>query len=120
SGDFGIAEPCHTSEDFYLSAMDFHPRFGTVPRLLIILFLSQKLFSQPASSSGIIPAPVSFSITKGSFLLTKNTLLLAADSDCISSAKIFNQYLKRYFGFELEIVSNSCAHSPKIILAHTT
>lgn len=67
--------------------------------LLCILF-SLKVVSQEIN---IIPQPVEMKIGKGDFILSGKTVIVLYDNINKPSAHFFNDYLKKYYGFELKI-----------------
>ena len=80
--------------------------------LVLINLRSQTLNQQILS---IIPQPVSVKVNNGSFLLNKNTVLIAKDPDDKPSADFFNDYLKEIYGFGLN--TGDSAKKNFIILA---
>ncbi|MFT4092272.1 MAG: beta-N-acetylhexosaminidase [Niabella sp.] len=56
-----------------------------------------------AQKVNIIPRPSSLTEKAGSFILTRNTILIAKTKDEIKSANFFNEYLKSYYGFKLQV-----------------
>jgi hexosaminidase len=79
--------------------------------LFLFLFSLQNLQSQY-----IIPQPVKMDLLAGSFELNESTILSANSEEALADAKIFNEYLKNIYGFELKIEVNSPAKSNVIIL----
>jgi hexosaminidase len=69
---------------------------------LILLFILLSLFSS-SQKLNIIPEPVSVKIGKGNFILSKKTVIAARDEEDRKAAGLFNEYLKNYYGFELDI-----------------
>src|SRR5688572_21039846 len=82
------------------------PKFDKIYTMLksgfIIAFfiLSLNSFSQ---NLNIIPQPASIKISKGNFVLSKKTVLAVKDEEDKKAAQFFNQYLKKFYGFELDI-----------------
>src|SRR5438309_1262067 len=72
-------------------------------RCLIFSLIS--FFATACSSQqiAIIPQPVHVQTTKGSFLLSKKTVIAANDEDDRKTARIFNDYLRQVYGFTLYI-----------------
>lgn len=66
----------------------------------VLLFVS--VFST-AQNVNIIPAPVSMKTTKGTFYITRKTIILAKDAEDKKTASIFNDYLKQVYGFRLGV-----------------
>ena len=59
--------------------------------LFAFLFVAQIAFSQ---SINIIPQPVSVRTSKGTFPLTKTTVVVAKDAEDIKTAELFNEYCR--------------------------
>src|SRR5437763_3033824 len=66
----------------------------------LIIFFATACSSQQIA---IIPQPVHVQTTKGSFLLSKKTVIAANDEDDRKTARIFNDYLRQVYGFTLDI-----------------
>src|SRR5690348_10078641 len=72
--------------------------------LSIFLFCLQTAFAQNSSPAlNIIPEPVSVSVAKGQFTLTKKTVIAARDEEDRKTAKILNDYLQQVYGFKLDV-----------------
>src|SRR5690349_13413937 len=67
---------------------------------LISLFLSITVFSQQVS---VIPKPQSVTYGKGTFTLSKKTVLAARDEEDRKAANLFNDYLQQVYGFKLDV-----------------
>src|SRR5262245_4050956 len=65
---------------------------------LILLFYSCN--PSPVNIS-IIPVPVEMKVNRGDFSFTKQTILTWNKDSDSSSARIFNDYLQKYYGFRL-------------------
>ena len=52
--------------------------------------------------TSVIPQPASLEIKNGSFTITPNTYLLAIGSGIENSVNFINNYLKKYYGFQLK------------------
>lgn len=61
------------------------------------------LFAQ----NDIIPKPVSLQMGKGVFTITSETKMVIAEGELKSQAIFLNEYLQRYYGFTLEVISKS-------------
>jgi len=68
--------------------------------LCTILWLSFPSFSQEVA---IIPKPVSLQQNKGSFTISKKTVMVVKDDEDRKSADFFNDYLQDIYGFKLDI-----------------
>ena len=56
-----------------------------------------------AQTVNIIPKPVSLTVQKGSFGLSKKTTIAVQDEGDRNAAAFLNDYLQRYYGFKLDI-----------------
>lgn len=74
----------------------------------ILLFIMAGSYAQTVS---IIPQPVSLQQHKGSFVITKNTVLVVTDGGDEPSASFFNNYLKQVYGFQLPVKNKAAANS---------
>jgi hexosaminidase len=61
------------------------------------------LYAQTSVSVNIIPKPVSLKVKPGVFKLDKNTIIVVKDDGDKDAAYFFNDYLKKYYGFSLNI-----------------
>ncbi|MGZ3951165.1 MAG: glycoside hydrolase family 20 zincin-like fold domain-containing protein, partial [Flavisolibacter sp.] len=73
------------------------------------------LFPLFTSAQQIIPQPVSMKTSKGSFVITKSTVLKARDAEDKKTATLFNDYLQQFYGFRLPV--NKAAASNYITLS---
>lgn len=84
--------------------------------LLVLLFIT---FLFPTyknlSSQSIIPNPVQMEVKEGFFKFSKATVISPYDERSYNDAVLFNEYLKRVYGFELKIEMN-CAVESNVIL----
>lgn len=78
-----------------------------MPRLLVLfLFLIATVgFSQ--NQLPLIPQPKSLIQKEGSFVLNSGTLLLIGNSESNNEIRLFNEFLKTNYGFELITTTNS-------------
>lgn len=78
-----------------------------MPRLLVLfLFLIATVgFSQ--NQLPLIPQPKSLIQKEGSFVLNSGTLLLIGNSESNNEIRLFNEFLKTNYGFELITTNNS-------------
>jgi hexosaminidase len=61
-------------------------------------------FGCRAQKSGdIIPRPVEYKSHKGSFTISKKTVIAARDEEDRKTANYFNEYLQQFYGFKLDI-----------------
>ena len=68
---------------------------------LIVFFGS--CIAQTTQQVDIIPYPTSVQLTKGSFTITNKTVIAVADDGDRKAADFFNDYLRQYYGFKLDI-----------------
>src|SRR3954469_19702635 len=80
------------------------------------LFVTASLFAQN-SNINIIPAPVSYKASPGTFAFSSKTKIALNDSSELNSANFLNEYLKNYYGFTLGIITNAKAPSNCILLS---
>ncbi len=82
--------------------------------LIFSFFLLLKL---NASSQGIniVPLPNSIKTFAGSFSITKSTKILVEGTDLINSADFLNDYLHRFYGFRLQVITKG-DYSGNIVL----
>ena len=64
----------------------------------VILFTLTSAYAQEPQ---IIPKPVKCQSGTGNFVINKNTVLVVPESAGIKSARFFNDYLSRFYGFRL-------------------
>ncbi|MFL5810550.1 MAG: family 20 glycosylhydrolase, partial [Flavisolibacter sp.] len=72
-------------------------------RALSILVLVLIVTACRSQNISIIPQPVSVKAGKGTFVLSKKTVIAARDEEDRQTAKLFNDYLKQVYGFTLDI-----------------
>jgi len=75
--------------------------------LCVVTVLSVSAMAQQVN---IIPKPVSVEVSKGNFVLSKNTVLVLTDEGEQNTANFFNDYLKRFYGFSLTIAKSATAN----------
>ena len=76
-----------------------------------LLFFLLSMFSIAASAQvNIIPKPVSATVGKGNFSLSKSTVIVVTDDGEKNTADFFNDYLKRYYGFTLQVAKSASAN----------
>jgi hexosaminidase len=68
--------------------------------LTILLFTTSVSLSQTVN---IIPLPATIRKQSGTFELNKQTVLVVQDEEDKKAARLFNEYLKEYYGFNLDI-----------------
>ncbi|HEY0354990.1 MAG TPA: beta-N-acetylhexosaminidase, partial [Flavisolibacter sp.] len=68
--------------------------------LLAFIMTGLQLFAQEVH---IIPQPAQLKIGKGSFTLSKNTVIATRDEAGKKTAELFNAYLQEVYGFKLDI-----------------
>jgi hexosaminidase len=77
---------------------------------VLLCFFTVLSISAMAQQVNIIPKPVSVEISKGNFVLSKNTVLLLTDEGEQNTANFFNDYLKRIYGFSLNVAKSATAN----------
>lgn len=82
----------------------------------VFLLFSVSLFAQ---NSNIIPEPVSYKVSQGTFTLNKQTKIVLNDAAEENSANFLNDYLQKFYGFTLPVVSKAQAPSSNFILLNT-
>lgn len=82
---------------------------------LFLLFATKMLVAQNANIR-IIPEPVKLTVQKGIFTITPKTALVVSDKGDLHAANFFNQYLKKYYHFQLQIKEHP---TPGSITIHT-
>jgi hexosaminidase len=70
--------------------------------ILLLAFYSSACAQQP-SAVNIIPQPVSLQTKSGTFSLSRKTVLAAQDEQDRKMARLFNDYLKQTYGFQLDV-----------------
>ncbi|MEO6964169.1 MAG: beta-N-acetylhexosaminidase [Puia sp.] len=77
-------------------------------------FMSLVLLSQ-AQEMSIIPRPVKMDWKSGEFILSKNTVLVAATAGENKSALFLNEYLQQVYGFALNISRKPVSHGIRLV-----
>src|SRR5690349_367506 len=72
-------------------------------KLLFIVFILATTFCF-SQSLNIIPEPAKAEVKQGTFTITPETKFVYAANDAEKSISFFNNYLKKYYGFELKSV----------------
>ncbi len=79
--------------------------------LLLIIFQADKSFASTKNNQllkvSIIPEPVSVITGDCSFKVNENTVIVAKGDDQLKSAAFLNNYLSKYYGLNLKIVSKT-------------
>src|SRR5215831_17691143 len=75
--------------------------------ILVFLFTSPTL----AQDINIIPQPAHLTKKEGSFIITKNTSLIIPDGQDMKTAEFLNDYLKKFYGFELSVKKEAAKNS---------
>jgi hexosaminidase len=70
---------------------------------LLISVFGTSCFAQTTQTVSIIPMPVSMQTKQGSFVISKKTVIAAADEEDRKTAKLLNDYLQQVYGFKLDI-----------------
>jgi len=68
--------------------------------LLVFCFLSIAVYCQQIN---IIPQPVELKTSNGKFIISKKTTIAAKDEEDRKTADLFNDYLKKNYGFKLDV-----------------
>src|SRR5574338_186685 len=76
---------------------------GQFEQTIICTLCSINLFSQEVN---IIPKPVEMKVSNGNFILSDKTVFLE-NKDANHSISFFNDYLYRFYGFQLKTVKNA-------------
>lgn len=84
--------------------------------IAILVLFTTSLFAQD-SNINIIPAPVSYKVNEGKFFLTNKTKIAFNDSAELNSANFLNDYLKKVYGFTLQIITKVKPPSNCILLS---
>lgn len=71
--------------------------------IFVLVFYVASGFSQQVT---IIPQPVSLKQTSGSFSFSNKTVLVLKDEGDRKAADFFNEYLKQFYGFTLDVGKN--------------
>ena len=64
-----------------------------------------------AQDINIIPQPAHLTKKEGSFIITKNTSLVVPDDADLKTAEFLNDYLKKFYGFELAVKKQATKNS---------
>jgi hexosaminidase len=70
--------------------------------ILLVIFLFAAASCSSQSSLNIIPEPVKVEVKDGSFTITPSTKIIAEASGVSKSINFLNDYLKKFYGFELK------------------
>ena len=84
-----------------------------IATLLLIFTMSSLLQASPIH---IIPQPAYLKEGKGHFLITSSTRIVTDGIDAAKNAFFLNGYLKKYYGFELKIISKQAGIKNSILL----
>jgi hexosaminidase len=88
-------------------------------RLAAILIIFGFVFTATAQTTNVIPKPVSYTLGKGSFVLTNNTTIALNDEGETNAANFFNDYLQKLYGFTLKVATRRKAPAADFILFST-
>ncbi|WP_298391146.1 beta-N-acetylhexosaminidase [Hydrotalea sp.] len=80
---------------------------------LSLLFSVKMLIAQNPQIC-IIPEPVKLTVQKGDFIITPKTVLVVSDPGDVHAANFLNQYLKKYYHFQLQIKEHTTSGSINI------
>ena len=80
---------------------------------LSLLFSVKMLIAQNLQIR-IIPEPVKLTVQKGDFIITPKTVLVVSDPGDVHAANFLNQYLKKYYHFQLQIKEHTTSGSINI------
>ena len=70
---------------------------------LMVFLMAIVATNVQAQTVNIVPQPASVITKQGSFVLTKNTVLAVQDEGDRKAANFFNDYLKKFYGFSLDV-----------------
>lgn len=78
-------------------------------KIFLLLFLATSFTAFGQNQVNIIPMPVNTVMPEaaGTFPITKNTILVLADTGLDKSASFFNSYLQEHYGFQLKTARES-------------
>lgn len=82
--------------------------------ILIALLMSRSLFSQV----NIIPQPVSVKTGSGIFSLSADTKIVFQDKDLKKQAAFLNDYLQKFYGFDLKVTDKIKSTGNSIVLSN--
>jgi hexosaminidase len=71
-------------------------------KLLIIIFIFSTTFCF-SQTLNIIPEPAKAEVKQGTFTITPETKIVYSGNDAEKSISFFNNYLKKYYGFECHL-----------------
>src|SRR5690242_63508 len=77
--------------------------------ILPVIFLFAAASCSSQSSLNIIPEPVKVEVKDGSFTITPSTKIIAEASGVSNSINFLNDYLKKFYGFELKTSKDKSA-----------
>jgi len=77
--------------------------------ILLVIFLFAAASCSSQSSLNIIPEPVKVEVKDGSFTITPSTKIIAEASGVSNSINFLNDYLKKFYGFELKTSKDKSA-----------
>ncbi|HEX5154960.1 MAG TPA: beta-N-acetylhexosaminidase [Parafilimonas sp.] len=88
-------------------------------KLMILVFvcLTTLCFSQ---SLKIIPQPVNAEVKQGSFTISTDTKIILSQPGTEKSAAFLNDYLKKFYGFELQTAKKKSGNSIDLSVTHTS
>src|SRR5579863_7066199 len=82
----------------------------TIVAIVTILFT----LDLRAQQVNITPKPVSLVVHEGSYDITPQTKILVTKPELQKSADFFNDYLQKFYGFKLAVVTNDTGNSRKM------
>lgn len=81
--------------------------------LLLLVLRSLHSFSQ-SNEINIVPQPASVIVKTGTFSLSSSTRIIVSDKRLLNSSTFFNDYLKKFYGFNLQLINKS-SEEPNVI-----
>jgi hexosaminidase len=85
---------------------------------LLTGILALLLFNASFSQVNIIPKPASTKIGKGVFSINPDTKIVLSTKKLKKQAAFFNDYLQKFYGFKLQMVSKSSKAKNSIVLSN--
>ncbi len=80
--------------------------------------LALLLFNASFSQVNIIPKPASTKIGNGVFSIHPNTKIVLSTKEMKKQAAFFNDYLQKFYGFKLQLVSKTSKAKNSIVLSN--
>ncbi|MGX7667440.1 glycoside hydrolase family 20 protein [Flavobacterium pedocola] len=78
-----------------------------MPKIYTLLLLVVTHFAMAQNPLPLIPQPKEIKQNQGTFSLNPGTIILVSNSESANEIKLFNDFLKTSYGFELKLTDNS-------------